>query len=494
MNEMQSTQPELLGEAPAQVPADQPADHQAEPQKFLGDRVTLYAGDCMKVLAQIPDCSIDSGVTDAPYHLQSIHKRFAAKGRDETSERYAAGPYGRHATGFMGKKWDGGDIAFRPELWAEVFRVLKPGAFLLAFSGTRTYHRMVCAIEDAGFEIRDQIGWAFGTGFPKSLNVAKAMRKAGHDGIDAAVWEGWGTSLKPAWEPICLARKPLVGTVIANAREHGTGALNIDGCRIFSDGDLPKEREGEDSQDRRYTDEGATNFSALPGRRYTVKRLKPGATLNKTGGNWRPEEGGVAYHGTMKPGRWPANLVHDGSDEVLAAFPQTGVSSGGKGEASRKSALAGPVYGGYSGDVLGQNAGGLGDRGSAARFFYSAKAKASDRLGSKHPTVKPLDLMQWLVRLVTPRGGVVIDPFAGTGTTGEAAWREGMRAILIEADQEYLGDIAYRMDLADKPTKRAAVIEALKRKTELMGSEELPLFADAAAAATAREGQSAALS
>src|SRR5690606_25163234 len=261
---------------------------------------------------------------------------------------------------------------------------------------------------------------------------------------EAQQWQGWGTALKPAWEPICLARKPLIGTVAENVLEHGTGALNIDGCRVHAD----------DAQ----------------GGEYTVKRLKPGATLAKTGGNWRPEEG-PEYHGTMKPGRWPANIVHDGSDEVVACFP---AESGGSKTAKPVSAS-----GGIWSESTGKPAGGTyADSGSAARFFYSAKADKLDRIGSKHPTVKPVDLMQWLVRLVTPKGGLVLDPVAGSGSTGEAAWREGMRCILIEREEEYQADITRRMDLLVKPTKRAAVA---KSKGNLMGAEGTPLFGGEAA-------------
>jgi hypothetical protein len=251
---------------------------------------------------------------------------------------------------------------------------------------------------------------------------------------DAKRWEGWGTALKPAWEPICLGRKPLDGTVVENVLSHGTGAINVDGCRVHSDDAV--------------------------GGEYTVTRLKPGATLDKTGGNWRPEEGGEKYHGEMKPGRWPANIIHDGSAEVVALFPDS-VSSGGSGEASRQSANA--TFRGDMNAHLGANAGGLGDSGSAARFFYTAKADAGDRIGSKHPTVKPVDLMQWLVRLITPPGGLVLEPFAGSGTTGEAAFREGMRCVMIEREEGFVADIRRRISLLlAGPDERAR--ESIKAK------------------------------
>jgi DNA modification methylase len=410
----------------------------------IAEGITLHPGDCLDVLAAMADASVDSCVCDPPYHLTSIVKRFGAPDAAPAKEG-KTGAYARASRGFMGKQWDGGDIAFRTEVWAHVLRVLKPGGHLLAFSGTRTYHRMACAIEDAGFEIRDQIGWAYGSGFPKSHDVSKGIDRAagaerqiigvaGRSGSErscmagdfaggeymataastdaAREWQGWGTALKPAWEPVVLARKPLIGTVAQNVLQHGTGAINIDGCRVGVDGG---------------TTRGANGSNAG----------KPRNTLH--GGNFGVEK--------LDSGRWPANIVHDGSEEVVGAFPDTGISSGGKGAASQKTALAGHVYGEYSGATLGQNAGGLGDAGSAARFFYTAKADQDDRLGSKHPTVKPLDLMQWLVRLVTPPGGTVLDPFAGTGTTGEAAFREGFRAVLIEREPEYQNDIRRRMSL-----------------------------------------------
>ena len=394
---------------------------------FLDGKVTLNVGDCLAVLATLPDASVDSVVTDPPYHLTSIVKRFGStsidgEGTNEKRAKAGADGMARLSRGFMGRTWDGGDIAFRPELWVEVLRILKPGGHMVAFSGTRTYHRMACAIEDAGFEIRDQIGWCFGSGFPKSHNLH-------------GVWEGWGTALKPAWEPICLARKPLAGTVAANVQEHGVGALNIDGCRVGTD-------------DTR----SVASKSAL-------------GLINDDAWNAREVVAGSAC------GRWPANIIHDGSDEVLAAFPDApGLQRAVTGDERAHRTLN--AYGDFGASRDGFEP--RLDEGSAARFFYTAKADAEDRLGSKHPTVKPLDLMQWLVRLVTPRNGLVLDPFAGTGTTGEAAWREGMRAVLIEREAEYAADIARRLDLADKPTKRFAVA---KTKNNLADASSLPLFA-----------------
>lgn len=427
-------------------------------ERFLGDKIALHAGDCMDVLARLDECSIDACVTDPPYHLTSIVKRFAKENPEDVEHNVASrktngqgiSPYARTARGFMGKQWDGGDIAFRPELWAAVYRVLKPGAHLVAMGGTRTYHRLACAIEDAGFEIRDTISWLYGSGFPKSHDVSKGIdraagakrevirerytalrikpgatvvREGGYGKQDitftatdtapatpeAAQWHGWGTALKPACELIVLARKPLSeGTVAANVLRWGTGAINVDGCRV----------------------EGVVTSNPL--------------VRNARGFESNGLVQGETGRGIVSEGRWPANLVHDGSEEVVAAFPETNQPGGWpvlKGQGAKQVA-----YGEFNGSAKQPEY--YADSGSAARFFYTAKADADDRLGSKHPTVKPVDLMQWLVRLVTPKGGTVLDPFAGTGTTGEAAFREGMRAVLIEHEAEYQEDIRRRMALA----------------------------------------------
>jgi DNA modification methylase len=428
-------------------------------ESFLNGKVTLHRGDCLEVLPLLEADSIDSCVTDPPYHLTSIVKRFGKEAESHLSVKadkdlntILAPAYKRLSKGFMGKQWDGGDIAFRPEIWAEVLRVLKPGAHLLAFSSTRTYHRMACAIEDAGFEIRDQIGWCYGSGFPKSHNVGLAIDKvngASHRGkafnmkgrgeraeeLDANgreflpayeannEWGGWGTALKPAWEPICLARKPLSeSSIAANVLKHGTGGINVDGCRV------------------------------------ATEEIRTGSG-NRTGnigwGTGNPE--GNHYEG----GRWPANLIHDGSEEVLAGFPDVAPAT------SRTPSNAQ----GVTSFGAGNNLTIYPDSGSAARFFYTAKADADDRLGSKHPTVKPLDLMQYLVRLITPKGGTVLDPFAGTGTTGEGAYREGLYSVLIEREEEYQADIVKRMGLclSGPEERRAASVKQLP-------PDDLPMF------------------
>jgi hypothetical protein len=359
----------------------------------------------------------------------------------------------------MGKGWDSTGIANNPALWSEVLRVLKPGGHCVAFSGTRTYHRMACAIEDAGFEIRDQLAWTYGSGFPKSLDVSKAIDKAAgaerevvgfvragisqrsRDGdmvgglaieamkqspvsapaTDAArQWEGWGTALKPAWEPICLARKPLSEkTVAANVLRWGTGAINADATRIPTEDKLgvgmvsmgrPKVADGWDRpwmHDPEVTER---------------KKVESAAK--------------VAQAESL--GRFPANLCHDGSQEVLDLFPES------KAGVQTKPLGTGGIWSDESNNPCGPQ---YGDSGSAARFFYCAKASKSDRANSKHPTVKPIKpikLMQWLCRMVTPPGGVVLDPFAGSGTTGAAAILEGFKPILIEREDEYVADIRAR--------------------------------------------------
>lgn len=422
--------------------------------EHLNGRVVLHGGDSREVLKGLADCSIDSVVTDPPYALVSIVKRFGGENAAPANDNDV---YARASAGFMGKQWDTGETAFAVEFWAEIMRVLKPGGHVVAFSGTRTYHRLAVAIEDSGFEIRDQLAWVYGSGFPKSHDVSKAIDKAAgavrarvrvaapnsaagslvgsQDGdrpwrqealergfhekagdvpvtAAAAAWQGWGTALKPAWEPIVMARKPLVGTVAANVLEHGTGALNIDGTRVG--------------------DSGGTA---------TVTGDRHNTTVHAYGDGLGAQGGSIAQ---IDAGRWPANIVHDGSDEVVACFPDT--KSGNLNQGHKRGAGVTSYDGG--GGVVAKDYG--GDSGSAARFFYSSKADKQDRIGSKHPTVKPVDLMQWLCRLVTPPGGTVLDPFAGSGSTGEAAWREGFQCVLIEREPEYQADIAERLRLADK--------------------------------------------
>lgn len=358
----------------------------------------LYLGNCLDHLEFMPDNSVDSIVTDPPYGLS-----------------------------FMGKKWDY-DVP-SVAIWAECLRVLKPGGHLLSFAGTRTQHRMAVNIEDAGFEIRDMVSflydtnetaqaliesltqeqlklldatfgrdgmlaWTYGSGFPKSHNLKDD-------------WEGWGTALKPALEPITVARKPFKGTVAANVLEYGTGAINIDGCRVPFAGE---QDERESKQKNKHGDFGS------------------GPMSNKVFGEYKKDRDN--YDPT---GRWPANLIHDGHDEVVALFPESSVT--GKRSAKSQSAKVN----GTNWLTGNHESTEYTDQGSASRFFYCAKASKKDRgEGNNHPTVKPTELMAYLCRLVTPPGGTVLDPFMGSGSTGKAAQREGFRFVGIEMDPEYL--------------------------------------------------------
>jgi DNA modification methylase len=422
------------------------------------EQIRVIHGDCLDVMRTLDDASVDAVVTDPPYEL-----------------------------GFMGRRWDSTGIAYSVELWREALRVLKPGGHLLAFGGSRTYHRMAVAIEDAGFEIRDCIMWLYGSGFPKSHDVSKAIDRMygaerpvvgewsmpgrGSRSVEQAYgltndsgtitapatpeaerWDGWGTALKPAHEPIVVARAPMPAgvTVAANVLEHGTGALNIDGCRVpTTDG-------------------------------YEVAWDRPVSTNISAGAFVNPESRHTVDLSAYRPsgGRWPANVVHDGSAEVLERFPNVTTQ---RGEITRKPVPG--IYGGGKGLPAGTGTYGFDESGSAARFFYTAKASRSERdaglesmparatgmsngaqrhgegydkgqdIGlnrvtlkrNHHPTVKPLALMRWLVRLVTPPGGVVLDPFAGSGTTGLAARAESMRAILVEREAEYIDIIRGRL-------------------------------------------------
>lgn len=482
----------------------------------MTERVDLRLGDCIATMKSMPDCSVDSAVTDPPYHLVSIVKRFGETSQSDdtdTSERSRSGAdgYARLARGFMGQQWDGGDIAFRVETWAEVFRVLKPGGHLLAFSGTRTYHRMAVAIEDAGFEIRDMIAWMYGSGFPKSHSVPKSIDKragayvpgevlptnrdiddveegsrefrlsaktAENPQTDAAKeWKGWGSAIKPAQEPICMARKPLIGTIADNVLEHRTGALNIDGCRI-----------GSESTRRSVSIIGVQQFG---------------------GENHRPQHDAapIDRENGSDIGRWPANVIHDGSPEVLAAFAQFGDKGAAAPVTNRGSDKFRNTYSVFAGR---QEAGATfhDDSGTAARFFYCAKASRADRdaglddtfekkplnwssgdqnpgsfqsegtdktARNNHPTVKPTDLMAYLCRLVTPPDGLVLDPFMGSGSTGRGAVLEGMRFIGCELSPDYLKIAAARIADAERE-----VVDEARRAAEL--ARQSDMFAPAAVA------------
>ena len=420
----------------------------------------IHIGSNLDVLPTLPDNSIDSIVTDPPYEL-----------------------------GFMGKSWDSTGIAYNVGLWRECLRVLKPGGHLLAFSGSRTYHRMTCAIEDAGFEVRDQMMWVYGSGFPKSHNISKAIDKAAGQeretvgfksaGIGtgksygkivgerekvktnlvavtapateaAKQWDGWGTALKPAHEPICIARKPLEGTVADNVLKWGVGGLNIDACRVEHEEDL------------------------------SVQRIPKSIDTKEQGWGFKAVSRG-------NQGRFPANLMHDGSQDVLELFPS-------------EAGAASPVKSGYSGKAKNgiynyyaqrgdDGATFYSDKGSAARFFYCPKASKSDRddgckklelkrtaklVGAdndrenlddvserfrtspsrnNHPTVKPTELMRYLCRLVTPPGGTVLDPFTGSGSTGRGAVLEGFNFVGIELSAEYAAIAEARIKAATEKSR-----------------------------------------
>jgi site-specific DNA-methyltransferase (adenine-specific) len=415
-------------------------------------------------MKEMPDNSVDSIVTDPPYEL-----------------------------GFMGKSWDASGIAFNIEVWQEALRVIKPGGHLIAFSGSRTYHRMAVAIEDAGFQIRDQIMWVYGSGFPKSHNISKGIDKAaGAEPIETGLpnnlnsclggsachcetdgtkfsatkhaaktiaataaakqWQGWGTALKPAHEPMVLARKPLIGTVANNVLTYGVGGLNIDGSRVIADGenfDNLKSRPIGKLNTRR-NDETDEEFDARVGE--SPEQLAALAKLKELG-------------------RFPANFIHDGSDEVVGLFPNSKAPKPYGGEEYKETSMFG---------IGGVNHGNeYGDSGSAARFFYCAKASKRDRnegldgfeakrdhdgradggVGgdnprirtnnaklNHHPTVKPTSLMQYLVRLVTPPNGIVLDPFMGSGSTGKACAYEGFEFIGIDQSAEYVEIAQARID------------------------------------------------
>ena len=442
-------------------------------------------------MAAMDEASVDAIVTDPPYGLASGPTAFL---EDATSGR-----------GFMGKEWDRGVPG--PAFWREALRVAKPGAYLLAFGGTRAFHRMAVAIEDAGWEIRDCVCWLYGSGFPKSHDASKAIDRAAgaergeeqphptnqckggqwcqcqtlepsgrysptkHPALTAPAtdaareWAGWGTALKPAWEPILMARKPLVGTVAANLLLHGTGALNIDGARV-----------------------GAEQVNTYV-RPYGYQR---------SGERWDKKPPETIPH----QGRWPANLMHDGSPEVVAGFPTTGAASN-----RPRHNTASMGYGGS--EVPFETRGHSDGGGSASRFFYCAKASRADReegceqlptrsgaeatdrqegtaglnspragasrtaeaVRNHHPTVKPTELMRYLIRLITPPGGTVLDPFMGSGSTGKAAMLEGATFHGCDLDPAYL-------TIAEARILFGLQLEAEEAAEAYESTRQLSLFGD----------------
>jgi len=412
----------------------------------------IYNMDCLDGMRQMEPNTIDSIVTDPPYALTTT-----ARWKDDTKFSQNQSDVGkRFSKGFMGKEWDGKLPGI--EVWQECLRVAKPGAHMLAFGGTRTHHRLMCAIEDAGWEIRDTMGWLYGSGFPKSLNISKALDKvAGVEPVDrvpatgvgfmntasggtgraenrtdggmnetiirliipepttdaAKQWNGWGTALKPAWEPIILCRKPLDGTVANNVQKWGVGGINIDGGRVAY-------QSKEDYDNLCYNYKGG------------LERSTPETqeSWNLHGGGWKLGKG-ITIPDEQK-GRFPANLIHDGSDEVLEPFPDSKGQCGDLRAGIPKQAYN--CYGDYgqTTEMHKRN-----DSGSAARFFYCAKASKSERgADNKHPTVKPLALMRYLCKLITPQKGIVLDPFMGSGSTGVAAYQEGFNFTGFELEKD----------------------------------------------------------
>lgn len=421
--------------------------------------VRIEHGDCLEVLRSLPDASVDSIVTDPPYGLEFMGKDWdapwKAEGFQDNVEPTATSSGGVEAFSRARIRYHTGQeqmVLFQEwcELWAaECLRVLKPGGHMLAFGGTRTWHRLAVAVEDSGFEIRDSMAWLYGSGFPKSLDVSKAIDKAagaerkvvgskiglagysmtdgkgglygggfGADGTgegecaitapatpEAEKWQGWGTALKPAFEPIVVARKPLVGTVAQNVLEWGTGAINIDGTRI------------------------------------STNDLIPTTTNNNIRGNSYASD--TVYH-PSDLGRWPSNVM---LDEYTAGLvdEQSGIV---KGQIGMKKTKGGHRFIAGDTETVQQFDHGTTDIGGASRFFYVAKAPKRERPtveGIAHPTVKPLTLMRHLVKLVTPPDGTVLDPFAGSGTTVEAAMLEGFDIIAIEREADYIKLIEARL-------------------------------------------------
>ena len=429
---------------------------------------SIYLGNNLDVLKSFPDNSIDSVVTDPPYGLGKEPNAI-----EVLQSWVTTGYHEVKGKGFMGKEWDA--FVPQPNFWKEIYRVLKPGGYVLSFAGTRTYDWMVMAVRLAGFEIRDMIAWLYGSGFPKGLDISKAIEstllkgnshskslrqveqdgdgesytlKGKNNGImgedrtydrkefepsteEAKQWNGWGTALKPALEPIVMARKPLDGTVAQNVLKHGVGGINIDECRVETDDDIS----------------GVSSKTSIWG-----------------DGNSKQ----IMSNGNEQGGRFPANVIHDGSEEVVSLFPNT--ESGKMTNEHQRHTDGSPngIYGKF--DVnhpLGET---YGDNGSASRFFYTAKASQEERnfglndfeekrhadrnkddgVGGNnprnrtnhsrknfHPTVKPIDLMRYLVRLVTPKNGICLDPYLGSGTTAIACEMEKFSWIGIELMPEY---------------------------------------------------------
>lgn len=402
-----------------------------------GKHYFVMAGSCLDRLTELADESVDAVVTDPPYEL-----------------------------GFMGKKWDNSGIAFDTAVWSECLRVLKPGGHILAFGGTRTWHRIAVAIEDAGFEIRDSFAWLYGSGFPKSMNIGKAIDKAAGANIfvgkgfnvagqgiglnqnkelrsdhpnyvkpsgitdEAKQWDGWGTALKPAFEPIIMGRKPLAEkTIAANVLKYGTGAINVDGSRIAAG------------------DENFDNLKGRPIQKLATRRADESDDEYRERVLESPSQQ-AALDKLKNLGRWPANVLLDEFTAKLVD-EQSGVTKSPKpyeGDGYKDSSMF--SIGGVN------HANEYGDKGGASRFFYVSKANKKDRnegdVANTHPTVKPTNLMEYLIKLVTQPGGTVLDPFTGSGSTGKAALLNGYKFIGVELTEEYLPIIQGRLEHAEE--------------------------------------------
>ena len=363
---------------------------------------------------------VDSIVTDPPYHLTSIVKRYSKENSAPPTSKSMGGAFVRVSKGFMGKEWDGGDIAFRPETWELALKLLKPGGYILAFSASRNYHRMAVAIEDAGFQIRDQMMWLYGSGFPKSLNLGN----------------GWGTALKPAHEPIVMARKSLEGTNKQNMEKYGVGGINIDGCRI--EGEVkhpPNNPDFRDAAKQAMAKGGVDKLSFGQDRDAPIKRKTTNRKSRSKDGVWTDGNSGMKAEGSQfadadPKGRFPANVMHGGLETEWAKYfycPKVSKAERNQGleDFPVKKSKGG---GGTSNDTWYED-----DVNSASGKFGSEKAPSKNT----HPTVKPQELMKYLCRMVTPKGGTVLDIFMGSGSTGMAAKDEGFDFIGIEKDKEY---------------------------------------------------------
>ena len=501
--------------------------------------VRIEHDDCLMAISRLVAEGVvcDAVVTDAPYHLAPMHKRFGGTFNVGARNNDGSTSFQRLSKGFMGQQWDGGDIAFRPETWATIATILRPGAFLVAFGGTRTYHRLVCAIEDGGFVVQDQIAWMFGSGFPKRRDMLKPA------------WECIAVAQKPfnIQEPLCGLRDSLarmvtsqcgmatitalstvsswLDTLAAHSAAENTSTIKtasktttdwttLSCClskitpesiiQAHSLGHLsianasPAIRFFDASVQRLKTilapsaAELATSLAPIehlaeagvgiepiclaykPGGKRTmqVDECRIGTTVetwptSRSPGHFHHHERGEATMGAGEapPGRWPANVAHDGSDEVLRAFPdapgQSGIVTGNEPSTTTRNMLA---LNNERAAAIPRN-----DTGSAARFFYTAKADKQDRWGSRHPTVKPIDLIRWLVQLVTPPGGTVLDCFAGTGTTGVAALGCGRNAILIEREDQYVADIRERMAFYEGGGLHSTAAKARRTEAKPLG-------------------------